>query len=123
MQPFCYALKAVPQTASPEHAATRLAIAIIFVMAQYLAAGELMARAYVLDQGWTVEAVQAALAPTPAQLARLDIDMQALYRAARRYGIAGIFAAAPRVERDDDSVEVRSLQPPYVSSGSKDKPN
>ena len=75
MQPFCFSIKAVPSTGSPEHAGMRVATAIVFVIGEDIAAAERVALGYILDQGWIVEAVQERLAPTPEQLARMDKDI------------------------------------------------
>lgn len=95
----------------------RDAIALVCVMGDDITSAEQLARGYVLDQGWIVEEVQAAHAPTPQQLARLDNDMHALHHQALKRGIYGIFATH-RLLGECDFVEIRPLYSPYFSGSS-----
>lgn len=109
----CFVLKVRPTAAAVVAHDMAGANAIVWVRDSDPERAETAARAYVMAQGWIVEAVARALAPTPEQIADLDEVMSAGHLHAERDGIHALFVGWPKAPRLEDApVELRSLPEP-----------
>ena len=108
-----FVFTAVPTSASPYFGKVGKAFVDVWVIGKPSNEAETVARSHIMDQSWIIESHDKSLTISEAEITNYRADAQATFQQAKRFGIGAVFVTSPRVDRDDDVVELHKMTPPH----------
>lgn len=78
---------------------------------------EALARAFIMEYGWLVRSLERRVEISEGEIPRYRPDAQASFRQAKAHGISAAFVTSPPVDREDNIVEIRHMEPPHPTGG------
>jgi hypothetical protein len=112
MRPYFFLFKVIPHQDNPHYQEISGAYATVCVVDSTMEEAKKKSLRYISAYLWILEKVEYELEPTPEQIARCDVVIQALLRKDQRVGLSAYFVGGRRIEGSpDDPVEI-VIDPP-----------
>lgn len=112
---YVFVYEVVPTKGSKEHGVVGRASADIWVLSSNREEAEIKAKAYIIDLLWNILYLERELVISDDDIHRYKPLARESYKHAKNHGVYGSFVGSPPEDREDDVVEIWTLDVPVVN--------